>query len=470
MHLMHEELARAHTAQRLEEAVRRRARAPSRRRPPGGATGGEGRAAGPPSPRARRRRGDRSPVGPADRRAQHKGPDRAPAVGALRHARPARMPCRGRVRPGGWPRSGDVASRRALDGRGRRPSAVAVQPRQGALSRDRLHQGRGRRLLRPRRRRSAAAHRRPADVLPALPRRRRGAGLLREERAARHAGLGAHGAAARAGQQQGPRDARLRRGRRPPDAGVGRQPGRPRAARAAVDRRSARRGAPTPTGWSSTSTPARPPRWSSAPRWRCCSRTWSRPTGWCPSPRPAGPRGCRSAPPSRRRRTSAPRRTPATWPSGWRRRAPDLVVSRMAKDLRGGKVFVDWSQNNAAKTTVAPYALRARPQHWVSTPVTWDEVEACRRVEDLRFLAPRDARPRRRAGRPVRPAAGRGAAAALSLRPAASSAGACGQRPGRGRPIFLRWWQPGPTRAPAAGRSRVHIAFDGRTSSRPPSG
>ena len=66
---------------------------------------------------------------------------------------------------------------------------------------------------------------------------------------------------------------------------------------------------------------------------------------------------------------------------------PDLVVSRMAKNLRGGKVFVDWSQNNAAKTTVAPYALRARPQPWVSTPVTWDEVAACRAPQDLQFTA-----------------------------------------------------------------------------------
>ncbi|HEX4813537.1 MAG TPA: ATP-dependent DNA ligase, partial [Nonomuraea sp.] len=49
---------------------------------------------------------------------------------------------------------------------------------------------------------------------------------------------------------------------------------------------------------------------------------------------------------------------------------------------------VDWSQNSAAKTTVAPYALRARPQPWVSTPVTWEEVEATRTVEDLRFTAP----------------------------------------------------------------------------------
>ena len=66
---------------------------------------------------------------------------------------------------------------------------------------------------------------------------------------------------------------------------------------------------------------------------------------------------------------------------------PDLVVSRMAKNLRGGKVFVDWSQNNAAKTTVAPYALRARPQPWVSSPVTWDEVAACREPADLQFRA-----------------------------------------------------------------------------------
>ena len=66
---------------------------------------------------------------------------------------------------------------------------------------------------------------------------------------------------------------------------------------------------------------------------------------------------------------------------------PRLVVSQMRKDLRGGKVFVDWSQNNAAKTTVAPYALRARPVPWVSTPVTWDEVADCRRPEDLQFRA-----------------------------------------------------------------------------------
>jgi bifunctional non-homologous end joining protein LigD len=54
----------------------------------------------------------------------------------------------------------------------------------------------------------------------------------------------------------------------------------------------------------------------------------------------------------------------------------DLVVSRMDKKLRRGKVLVDWSQNNRHKTTVAPYSLRAAPEPYVSTPVTWDEIES----------------------------------------------------------------------------------------------
>jgi bifunctional non-homologous end joining protein LigD len=53
---------------------------------------------------------------------------------------------------------------------------------------------------------------------------------------------------------------------------------------------------------------------------------------------------------------------------------PDLVVSRMTKSLRPNKVLVDWSQNNPAKTTVAPYSLRARATETVSTPLDWDEV------------------------------------------------------------------------------------------------
>ena len=63
------------------------------------------------------------------------------------------------------------------------------------------------------------------------------------------------------------------------------------------------------------------------------------------------------------------------------------MVSRMTKALRPGKVLIDWSQNNAAKTTVAPYSLRAQPQPTVSTPVGWDEVGACKRATDLVFTA-----------------------------------------------------------------------------------
>jgi bifunctional non-homologous end joining protein LigD len=54
---------------------------------------------------------------------------------------------------------------------------------------------------------------------------------------------------------------------------------------------------------------------------------------------------------------------------------PEMVVSDMKKALRTGKVFVDWSQNDEHKTTVAVYSLRARERPTVSTPVTWDEVE-----------------------------------------------------------------------------------------------
>jgi bifunctional non-homologous end joining protein LigD len=52
----------------------------------------------------------------------------------------------------------------------------------------------------------------------------------------------------------------------------------------------------------------------------------------------------------------------------------DLVLTVMKKDLRTGKVFIDWSQNSHHKTTICAYSLRARPRPTVSTPVTWDEV------------------------------------------------------------------------------------------------
>jgi bifunctional non-homologous end joining protein LigD len=64
------------------------------------------------------------------------------------------------------------------------------------------------------------------------------------------------------------------------------------------------------------------------------------------------------------------------------RRRPELVVSEMKKSLRGGKVFVDWSQNTSFKTTVNAYSLRARPQPTVSAPLTWEEVEAVTESRD----------------------------------------------------------------------------------------
>ena len=54
---------------------------------------------------------------------------------------------------------------------------------------------------------------------------------------------------------------------------------------------------------------------------------------------------------------------------------PDLVVSVMERSKRQEKVFIDWSQNTASKTTVAVYSVRALPQPSVSTPVTWDELD-----------------------------------------------------------------------------------------------
>ena len=71
---------------------------------------------------------------------------------------------------------------------------------------------------------------------------------------------------------------------------------------------------------------------------------------------------------------------------------PDLVVSRMAKALRPGKVLIDWSQNNTAKTTVSPYSLRALEHPAVSTPLSWDEVEtgAGRGAERLLTFGPND--------------------------------------------------------------------------------
>jgi bifunctional non-homologous end joining protein LigD len=65
---------------------------------------------------------------------------------------------------------------------------------------------------------------------------------------------------------------------------------------------------------------------------------------------------------------------------------PDLVLSEMNRQARTGKVFVDWSQNDEHKTTIAVYSLRAREHPTVSTPVSWDEVERAFKKKDASVL------------------------------------------------------------------------------------
>ncbi len=68
------------------------------------------------------------------------------------------------------------------------------------------------------------------------------------------------------------------------------------------------------------------------------------------------------------------------------REHPESVVHKMLKSLRGGKVLVDWSQNDEHKTTVNVYSLRAKDEPTVSTPVTWDEVETTLKKKDANLL------------------------------------------------------------------------------------
>jgi len=67
---------------------------------------------------------------------------------------------------------------------------------------------------------------------------------------------------------------------------------------------------------------------------------------------------------------------------------PGGVVSKMAKNLRGGKIFIDWSQNDPHKTTICVYSLRAKAEPTVSTPVSWAEVAKCAKGKVLSFTAP----------------------------------------------------------------------------------
>ena len=68
-------------------------------------------------------------------------------------------------------------------------------------------------------------------------------------------------------------------------------------------------------------------------------------------------------------------------------RHPKLIVSKMPKILRGGRVFIDWSQNTESKTTVGVYSLRAKSDRpYVSLPVTWEELASATRAKDAQRL------------------------------------------------------------------------------------
>jgi bifunctional non-homologous end joining protein LigD len=67
-------------------------------------------------------------------------------------------------------------------------------------------------------------------------------------------------------------------------------------------------------------------------------------------------------------------------------RRPDLVVDRMTKALRTGRVLVDWSQNDPGKSTVAAWSVRGSTTPTVSVPVTWDDIDAAARSGDVRPL------------------------------------------------------------------------------------
>lgn len=65
---------------------------------------------------------------------------------------------------------------------------------------------------------------------------------------------------------------------------------------------------------------------------------------------------------------------------------PDLVTSKMKREVRGGKVFVDWSQNAETKTTVCVYSLRAKERPFVSMPLEWIEIELCAKKQDASLV------------------------------------------------------------------------------------
>ncbi|MBO9627628.1 MAG: non-homologous end-joining DNA ligase [Microbacterium sp.] len=136
---------------------------------------------------------------------------------------------------------------------------------------------------------------------------------------------------------------------------------------------------------------------------------------------------------------------------------PELATSVMSKAVRGGRVFLDWSQNNAKKTTISPYSLRGRAQPWVAAPRTWDELDdpglaqldldaVLQRAEDgvaplTGLLAPREQPPApaapSRHRRPALPRAAAVDAAPISVAPMLAENGTPALARGLGDPAWV---------------------------------
>ena len=236
-------------------------------------------------------------------------------------------------------------------GRGRRAPAEADQPRQGDVPGDRDDQGRGARLLRPRRRRPAPAPRRPSGDPGPLAARRRGPAVLREEPALGGAVVAAPGARSTTSPT------RSCRGRR---AHLPRQPQLPRAARPAVDRGRGRQ-RQNPNRLVIDLDPGKP-----AGLHECAQVALLRPRaagrlGLELYPVTSGSKGMQLYAGLGGDLTSDEVRDLAQQlAQEMTKKHPDLVLWKMTKSLRPGKVFLDWSQNVAAKTTISPYSLRGR--------------------------------------------------------------------------------------------------------------
>ena len=99
---------------------------------------------------------------------------------------------------------------------------------------------------------------------------------------------------------------------------------------------------------------------------------------------------------------------------------PELVVSKQNKVLRENKILVDWSQNNRAKSTIAPYSLRGKERPMVAAPRTWEEIAS----PDLAQLDYKQVLERVKEGiNPIAPLAWKGNAVPPKLRSLKGSAG-----------------------------------------------